>query len=192
MNATSLLKDAFTGPGSVTRIAGATLLVTTLAAQHPHPAFELAREKDVFSLVPNWKFFAPNPATHDFHYLYRTLDEDRQTSAWVELDLITNRKMIQAFWFSSRRREKAVFDICTAILKSIQKGDDPTNSPPFRVLTEFIRKQIRDASDASDVRGFQFSVVRAPGHDDSEDPEVLYVSTYLPMKPAGPAFLGAA
>ncbi|MFE6165691.1 hypothetical protein ACFQ7F_43085 [Streptomyces sp. NPDC056486] len=191
MNTTSLLKEAFTGPGAVTRFAGATLLVTTLAAQHPHPAFEIARSRDVFSLVPNWKFFAPNPATHDYHYLYRTLDENRQTSPWVELDLITNRKAIQAFWFSSRRREKAVFDICSAILKSIAKGSDPTGAPPFKVLAEFIKRQIRNAPNASDVRGFQFSVVRAAGHDESEDPEVLYVSTYLPMKSAPPAFLGA-
>ncbi|MEV6776102.1 hypothetical protein [Streptomyces syringium] len=192
MNATTLLKDAFTGPGALTRLAGAALLLTTLSAQHPHPAFERGREKDLFSLVPNWKFFAPNPATHDYHYLYRTLDENRETSPWIELDLIQDRRMIQAFWFSSRRTEKAVFDICSAIIKNIAKGEDPTGSPPFRVLAEFIRKQIRDSSNVSEVRGFQFSVVRASGHDDSEDPEVLYVSTYQAMNPVSPGFLRAA
>ncbi|MFP8963445.1 hypothetical protein ACLIYP_23260 [Streptomyces nanhaiensis] len=192
MNPTAFIKDAFTGPGAVTRLAGAALLVTTLAAQHPNAAFERAREKDLFSLVPNWKFFAPNPATHDYHYLYRTLDENRETSAWIELELIQNRKMSQAFWFSSRRTEKAVFDICSAILKNISKGEDPTGSPPFRVLAEFIRKQIRDSPNVSDVRGFQFAVVRAAGHDDSEEPEVLYVSTYQAMDPVTPAFLQAA
>ncbi|MDG9703534.1 hypothetical protein [Streptomyces sp. DH37] len=192
MNATAFLRDAFTGPGALTRLAGAALLVTTLAAQHPNPAFERAREKDLFSFVPNWKFFAPNPATHDYHYLYRTLDEKRETSSWIELDLIQKRRMTQAFWFSSRRTEKAVFDICSAIIKSIAKGEDPTGSPPYRVLSEFIRRQIRDTRNVSDVRGFQFAVVRATGHDESEDPEVLYVSTYQPMRPASPAFLRAA
>lgn len=61
MSVAAFLKEALTGPGAVTRLAGAALLVTTLAAQHPNPAFERAREKDLFSLVPNWKFFAPNP-----------------------------------------------------------------------------------------------------------------------------------
>ncbi|RBM10750.1 hypothetical protein [Streptomyces sp. PT12] len=192
MKVTDFVKEAFTGPGGVTRAAGAALLVTTLAAQHPHPAFEGIREKDLFSLIPNWKFFAPNPATHDFHYLYRTLDEKRETSPWIELDLIQTRKPIQAIWFSSRRREKAVFDICSSMLKSIAKGEDPTGSPPFRVLAEFIRKQIRDASNVTDVRGFQLAIVRAPGHDESEDPEVLYVSTYQPMIPVSVPFLKAA
>lgn len=192
MSVAAFLKEALTGPGAVTRLAGAALLVTTLAAQHPNPAFERAREKDLFSLVPNWKFFAPNPATHDYHYLYRTLDESHETSPWIELDLIQNRRMIQAFWFSSRRTEKAVFDICTAIIKNIAKGSDPTGTPPFRVLSEFIRRQIREAPNVADVRGFQFAVVRAAGHDDSEDPEVLYVSTYQAMTPTQPAFLRAA
>jgi hypothetical protein len=192
VNPTALLKDACTGPGAVTRLVGAALLVTTLAAQHPHPAFERARAKDLFSLIPNWKFFAPNPATHDYHYLYRTLDEDRRTSDWVELDLIEHRKMSQAFWFASRRSEKAVFDICTAIIKSIAKGEDPTDSPGFRVLAEFVRRQIRDSPQVSQVRGFQFAVVRAAGHDESEDPEVLYVSTYQAMNPVSPGFLKAA
>ncbi|RKN04868.1 hypothetical protein [Streptomyces radicis] len=192
MKVTDFVKEAFTGPGGVTRAAGAALLVTTLAAQHPHPAFEGLREKDLFSLIPNWKFFAPNPATHDFHYLYRTLDENRETSAWIELDLIQTRRPIQAIWFSSRRREKAVFDICSSMLKSIAKGEDPTGSPPFRVLAEFIRKQIREASNVTDVRGFQLAIVRAPGHDESEDPEVLYVSTYQPMIPVSVPFLKAA
>lgn len=188
MSFVSYVKDAFTGPGAVTRLAGAALLVTTLAAQHPNPAFERAREKDLFSLVPNWKFFAPNPATHDYHYLYRTLDVRRKTSPWVELDLIQNRRMTQAFWFSSRRQEKAVFDICTAVIKSIAKGDSPVDTPPFRVLSEFVRNRIRDASAAGEVRGFQFAVVRAAGHDDSEDPEVLYVSAYQDMSPAPRGF----
>ncbi|EHM28124.1 MULTISPECIES: hypothetical protein [Streptomyces] len=192
MKAAAFFKDTLTGPGAATRAIGAALLLTTLAAQHPHPAFERGRNKDLFSLVPNWKFFAPNPATHDYHYLYRTLDENRETSPWVELDLIENRRMIQAIWFSSRRTEKAVFDICSAIIKNIAKGEDPTGSPSFRVLAEFIRKQIRDAQDVSAARGFQFSVVRASGHDDSEDPEVLYVSTYQPMVAAAPGFLKAA
>ncbi|MGX2997511.1 hypothetical protein JNUCC64_25170 [Streptomyces sp. JNUCC 64] len=192
MSATTVLKDAFTGPGAVTRVAGAAALVATLLAQHPHSAFERLRERDVFSLLPNWKFFAPNPATHDYHYLYRTLDDDRRTSAWIELDLIVPRAPIQAVWFATRRTEKAVFDICTAILRRVSIGEDPTGMSSYRVLSEFIRKQIRETTGVSGVRGFQFSVVRAAGHDDSEDPEVLFVSAYQEMTPVPPGFLRAA
>jgi len=55
-----------------------------------------------------------------------------------------------------------------------------------------MRRQIREAPNLADVRGFQFAVVRAAGHDDSEEPEVLYVSTYQAMNPVPPDFLRAA
>ncbi|MFI8304001.1 hypothetical protein ACIF80_11195 [Streptomyces sp. NPDC085927] len=188
MNPTALLKDTFTGPGSLARVVGAGMLVATVAAQHPHPAFDRIRSKDLFSFVPNWKFFAPNPATHDFHYVYRTLDHAGETSEWSEIDMIEPRRMSQAFWFATRRPEKSVFDLCTAILQQAAKTGtrEVQKTPSYRVLAEFIRKTIRDRQGEADVKGFQFAVVRAAGHDTSEDPEPLFISPYTPMRRAGP------
>ncbi|MEE1788736.1 ABC transporter ATP-binding protein [Streptomyces sp. SP17BM10] len=38
------------------------MLLGTLATQHPHPAFNRLQLKDTFSLLPNWRFFAPTPS----------------------------------------------------------------------------------------------------------------------------------
>ncbi|MFE2945151.1 hypothetical protein ACFXKG_39910 [Streptomyces sp. NPDC059255] len=160
------------------------MLLATVAAQHPHPAFDRSRARDLFSLIPNWKFFAPNPAVHDFHYVYRTLEPGGGTSDWREIELIEPRRMSQAFWFATRRSEKAVFDICTAILQMAVKGGpgDVQNSSSYEVLVQFIRKTILDTpGTGAGVQGFQFAVVRAAGHDETEDPETLFVSPYTPM-----------
>lgn len=188
MKPTALFKDTFTGPGSLARIVGAGMLVATVAAQHPHPAFDRVRSRDLFSFVPNWKFFAPNPATHDFHYVYRTLDHADGTSEWSEIDMIEPRRMYQAFWFATRRPEKSVFDLCTAILQQATKSGatEVQKTSSYRVLAEFIRKTVRERQGAEHVKGFQFAVVRAAGHDTSEDPEPLFISPYTPMRPAGP------
>lgn len=181
-----LLKDTFTGPGSLARLVGAAALVATVAAQHPHPAFNRAVSKDIFSQIPNWKFFAPNPAVHDFHYVYRVLDHAGETSEWAEIEMIEPRKLRQAFWFATRRPEKAVFDLCTAILQQTARSGVAgirTNSS-YRVLAGFIRRMIRDThSRPSEVKGFQFGVVRAAGHDTTETPETLFVSPYTPLDP---------
>ncbi|MCX4670644.1 hypothetical protein OG453_28795 [Streptomyces sp. NBC_01381] len=193
MNPTTLLKDTFTGPGSLARVVGAGMLVATIAAQHPHPAFDRVRAKDLFSFVPNWKFFAPNPATHDFHYVYRTLDHTGGTSEWSEIDMIEPRKMYQAFWFATRRPEKSVFDLCTAILQQATQAGatEVQKTSSYRVLAEFIRKTIRDQQGDTNVKGFQFAVVRAAGHDTSEDPEPLFISPYTPMHRVGPHLAAA-
>ena len=90
MNITAHLREALTGPGAVTRLAGAALLVTTLAAQHPNPAFERAREKDLFSLVPNWKFFARNASScarpSSYCFFSRAWSSSRSVmSSWVAI-----------------------------------------------------------------------------------------------------------
>ena len=187
MNYRTFLREAFTGPGAMTRVVGATVLVATVAAQHPHPAFEGARHKDTFSVLPNWKFFAPNPATHDFHYLYRTLDHSGTTSPWAELEVSSQRKLRDAFWFPKRRLEKGVFDICSMILSGLGRGEDPSGTPAFELLTNFVKKVVRDRPDVNDIKGFQIALVSAAGHDDTEEPEVLFVSTYQPLNPRTPA-----
>ncbi|MCS0600552.1 hypothetical protein NX794_04795 [Streptomyces sp. LP11] len=194
MKPVALFKDTFTGPGSLARWVGAGMLVTTLAAQHPHLVFDRARTRDLFSMVPNWKFFAPNPAVHDFHYTYRTLDLDGETSEWREIEMIASRKLYQAFWFASRRPEKAVFDICTAILQEAQKGGirQAQTLSSYHLLVEFIRRTVREKQGEEAVKGFQFAVVRAAGHDRGEQPETLFVSPYTPMTTPAPQHLVVA
>ena len=105
-----------------------------------------------------------------------------------EIDMIEPRRMYQAFWFATRRPEKSVFDLCTAILQQATKSGatEVQKTSSYRVLAEFIRKTVRERQGAEHVKGFQFAVVRAAGHDTSEDPEPLFISPYTPMRPAGP------
>lgn len=179
------MRSLFTGPGAVARISAATMLVATLAAQHPNPTFNRIQLRDHFSFIPNWKFFAPNPATHDYHYLYRVLNADGQTSEWTSIDIIADRTMTQAFWFATRRSEKAVFDVCSEILQQMNKGIEVVRTmASYQLLCEFVRSIIAtDHPDASEVKGFQISILRAGGHDENEEPEVLFVSPYIPFDP---------
>ena len=51
--------------------------VVTLLSQHAQRTFDRLRPLDRIGLViPNWRFFAPEPAVHDFHLLYRIRDLD--------------------------------------------------------------------------------------------------------------------
>ncbi|MFD8086123.1 hypothetical protein ACFV4F_31005 [Kitasatospora sp. NPDC059722] len=175
----------FKGKGAAWRIAGAAMLLGTLATQHPHPAFNRLQLKDTFSLLPNWRFFAPTPAMHDYHFLYRTLGADGTTSPWEGLDVIEGRKPWQIAWFPTRRPEKAVFDICSEILHVIDKGFAVvTRTSAYRTLTEYLRATIHERGDAADVRGFQFALARATGYDRTQDPEMVFVSPYTPLDPA--------
>ncbi|MFF6995483.1 hypothetical protein ACFY93_11045 [Streptomyces sp. NPDC008313] len=175
-------QNLFTGPGSTVRILGAVMLACTVATQHPNPAFNRLQRKDTLSLLPNWRFFAPTPAMHDHHLLYRTLDESGETSVWRDIDVIAGRKMSQVVWFATRRQEKAVFDVCAEILRSLDKGFDyVVNLPAYRVLVGYIRQRMV-VDGFGDAEGFQFTLVRAAGYDDAEEPAALFISPYARLK----------
>ena len=183
-SAGDVLRRNLTGPGAVARAIGALVVVGTLCSQHPNHAFGRIARKDTFSgLFPNWRFFAPNPAQHDYHFFYRTLDEARETSAWQPVDVIEGRRLRQALWFPGRRPEKAVFDIGSELISHLDKGFAVvTRLPAYRMLVGYLRREIRETGTA-DVKGFQFTLVRAGGYDESEEPEVVFVSPYTPMCP---------
>lgn len=180
------LSSAFTGPGGLTRAAGAALLLGTLSAQHPNPLFNKAQKMDIFSaMFPNWRFFAPTPAQHDYHILYRTLNQEGETSPWRMVEVIVGRKLPQMFWFPGRRPEKAVFDIVTELITQLDKGfSGMMKLPSYRMLCAYLRHRIREDGNAEGVKGFQFTLVRATGYEES-DPEVVFVSPYTPMKSPG-------
>ncbi|MFE7096190.1 hypothetical protein [Streptomyces erythrochromogenes] len=172
----------FTGPGGVARLAGAALLVATVAAQHPNPVFNRLQIKDTFSLLPNWRFFAPSPAMHDYHFLYRTLSASDETSPWQTVDVIAGRKLRQIAWFPGRRPEKAVFDVCSEILQLMDKGfNNGVQSPPYRLMAAHLRGLIGAAGPA-DVKGFQFALARDTGFDATEEPSMIFMSPYTPMQ----------
>lgn len=181
MRGPTLTKRLLTGPGSATRIAGAVMLVCTIANQHPNTAFNRLQRKDTLSLLPNWRFFAPTPAMYDYHLLYRTLGKDGATSPWKEIDAIAGRRFRQIVWFPSRRQEKAVFDVCSEILRHVDKGFEFVMSiPAYRALLSYMENHIR-AGEARDVNGFQFTLVRAAGYDTAEEPKTLFIAPYTPL-----------
>lgn len=182
----SAFSRAFTGPGGLTRAAGAAVLLGTLSAQHPNPLFNKAQKVDIFSLLfPNWRFFAPTPAQHDYHILYRTLNHAGETSSWRMVEVIVGRKLPQIFWFPGRRPEKAIFDIVTELISQLDKGfTGMVKLPAYRILCAFLRYRIREEGEAAGVKGFQFTLVRATGYEETE-PEVIFVSPYTSMTSPG-------
>jgi hypothetical protein len=184
------LRQALTA-GSLTEAAVIAALAVwfgvTLVSQHPNRMFDRLRTLDRFGIViPNWRFFAPEPAQHDMHVVYRVLTADGGQTAWSEGNSIRERSWVQAVWFPERRRDKAVFDISAELLPLLgAPGADVTAMPAYRVLREFIEAAVRrEHAEAPLPKGFQFALVRGGGYDEAGDPEYLLFSPFHPLKDA--------
>lgn len=165
-------------------------LLATAASQHPNNMFDRFRRYDRTGvLIPNWRFFAPEPARHDFHVLHRVLTADDEATPWRETRHFTPRRWLHAVWFPDHRRDKAIFDVCHDLIKHLQvPGRDLTHMPAYIVLRDFVESVVRDEYAAAEPpQGFQFTVARYTGHDHDHEPEFILVSPYVPLRAATPA-----
>ncbi len=136
------------------------------------------------SAVPNWRFFAPHPAVHDFHLLYRTLSADDETPEWTRLSLTPDRTVQHAIWFPGHRLGKAIFDVGDEILRHQSEGFAVlTKLPSYRILVDCLRREIRESAESPQPKGFRFAFARSTGYDMSEEPEMMFISPYTPMDP---------
>ncbi|UUU20184.1 hypothetical protein [Streptomyces sp. DSM 40750] len=182
------LKNVFTGEGAPWRIAGAALLLLTLAGQHPHQHFGRVRSRDHFSLLPNWRFFAPHPAMFDFHFLYRMVSGDGAASGWRDASGIEDRKPLHLLWFPTRRADKSVFDACQEILPRLDQGfAAAAHTPGYRLISEHVRTRIAAEETDQDVKGFQFALASGTGYDMRQGPQLMFVSPFVPLDPHAPS-----
>ncbi|MER6915076.1 hypothetical protein ABT354_25655 [Streptomyces sp. NPDC000594] len=163
----------------------AAWLLLSLVSQHPHQVFDRFRRYDkVGLLIPNWRFFAPQPARHDFHLLFRTIADDGTESDWQAATRIHRRDWAQVVWFPGRRQEKAIFDICSELVQLVgSKAARVVEAPGYRLLRNFVNRLLDENPPAGEISGFQFLVVRYSGHDHSEEPQYSFVSPFIPYAP---------
>lgn len=157
-------------------------VLATAASQHPHKLFDLLRQRDPTGLgLPNWRFFAPEPAQHDFHLLHRVLRTDGEQTPWIETQPIADRQWSHMVFFADRRREKGMFDVGNEIIQVLTKPElDVTNTVPFELLRNRVEREIA-ATEAERPLGFQFLLARSTGHDETGEPDYVLTSPFIPL-----------
>ncbi|WP_148071466.1 hypothetical protein [Streptomyces sp. I6] len=194
------MRAARTSPGRVwaARAAEAGFAVwlgATVLSQHPIRTFDRLRRYDRMNvLIPNWRFFAPHPAQHDCHLLYRTLSGTGEASLWKRASTITGRSWTHVVWDPARRREKGFLDLCNEFTNRTNKGLELTGSVPYRLMAAFVLRHIRHSDpDWPDITGYQFLIVQSGGYEESEELRYRFTSPFVPVthdapdaRPRGP------
>jgi hypothetical protein len=155
----------------------------TAASQHPNRTFDRFRRYDRSGLlIPNWRFFAPEPARHDFQVLHRVLPAEGEETPWQESRDVAPRSWAQAVWFPTHRRDKSIFDTCHELLTYMHGGHDVLGSPGYQLITDFVEGRVRaEYAGRPQPQGFQWLVVRHTGHDEANDPDLLLVSHFVAL-----------
>jgi hypothetical protein len=162
----------------------AAWLVVTVSNHHPLSQFDRLRPYDRTGLlIPNWRFFAPEPAQHDFQILHRVLSADGEQSPWRQTRRFASRAWAHMIWFPDRRHDKALFDICNELLMAKGTGvRDVSRTAPYRLLRDFVAYTVRQEHAGGEMpQGFQFVIAQDAGHDEEREPVYLLVSEFVSL-----------
>lgn len=152
--------------------------VMTVAQQANKP-LAISKRIDPTSMgIPNWRFFAPTPARHDFNVLYRDKLADGTLTPWREQQISKDRTLLQMFWHPHRRMEKALFDVASELLAASDKVTSLERvqlTVSYLALLNFVTNQVEHQAGAHQV---QFLIAQSAGHDESIEPRMLFLSDF--------------
>ncbi|SFE65249.1 hypothetical protein SAMN04487819_12043 [Actinopolyspora alba] len=138
-----------------------------LLCQLPYRALDRLRALDRAGVwLPDWRFFAPEPAGHDFRVAYRVVHPDDDTSSWWSEAGAGRRVPAHILWFPERREDKALFDVCSELLEQHDRGPERlTELPTFRLLADRVcRSLLLEGRFTGNTVSFQFRVDQCPGY----------------------------
>ena len=122
-------------------------------------------------LLPNWKFFAPEPGTSDFRVVARTyLNGD--WSRWTEVFGI-ERSRLRCLWNPAKFEVKAVFDAVNHLLEEYSSGEDTVAlSWPYLVLLQDVVSRTSPGT-----QKVQFAIIRSQGFIPNREISAAFVSS---------------
>ncbi|QCB94981.1 hypothetical protein [Cellulomonas shaoxiangyii] len=169
--------------GAVVTLLGSWFLASVVK-QEPTRRLKALDKLDGWGIVlPEWRFFAPNPGVHDTHLLYRDQLADGSLTPWKECFPAEQRRVSQILWHPDRRAEKVVMDAIGEIIrvldsKVLQKKEDLQVTITYLVLLNYATHGREHPPGA---RRTQFLIARSTGHEESDAPLLLFLSNLHPL-----------
>jgi hypothetical protein len=156
-------------------VAATALLLTALTQRRGWRLEQMLRARDVFSVLPLWTFFAPNPGTTDTRLLWREAFSTGATSHWHELSPPRRGGAWQAVWNPNRRIQKAIADAGALLAESRSREelDVVMLSVPYLMLLTYVAAQVGSAHGIAR----QFLLVQTSGDEPAFDEVTILVTS---------------
>jgi hypothetical protein len=149
-------------------------LIISLLSQLQVKLVAPLKAHDVFSLIPNWSFFAPRPGTSDYHLVYRDLGADGEWGKWREIPLAERRTLMGAIWNPQKRRTKTLSDVVRGLIRLAHDRvlNDFSLTLPYLSILNYISAFPRSSA----CLQTQFMILQSEGFLDERDPAFLFLS----------------
>lgn len=148
--------------------------IISALAQLDIPGVAALKTHDIFSLIPNWSFFAPRPGTSDYHLLFRDSSPTGPAGKWREISLHDKRTLWGAVWNPQKRKSKTLSDVVRALVRLAQDRSlkDYSLTLPYLAILNYVSSIPRDMRSQQT----QFMILKSDGFFSEEDPQFLFMS----------------
>lgn len=149
----------------------------TVVAQYPDDNYGKLRRLRFINgsfLIPNWKFFAPNPGTEDFVLLYRQfMSDDKDWGSWEYVIKPRPPRIWHPLFSPTSRQDKGILDIVTTLqsMSGIEALDAQVQACRSLLQNTIIRTTPKDGT----VQQIQVMIARGKGFDPDGKPAYDYV-----------------
>jgi hypothetical protein len=126
------------------------------------------RSKDIFHLLPNWRFFAPVPARRDYHLEYRTRSPKGLVSRYQRVNLLQERIWLTTLWYPRKRLRKSFNTSIRRILRCKARFGEAAalRCVAYLHLLNYLENSVADSRESA----FQFRIITST--DYAEDVKI--------------------
>lgn len=168
--------------GVAVSVGFAAWLVASVFSQHPLRSFDRVRSLDKLGvLIPDWRFFSPEPVKEDYVVLFRFEDLEGGISPWRRAaEPAKKRKIYHGLWYPEQRYNRGLMSLCEMIIGDISSGTylpgrSITPSQLISVLIEARMSQLNLKHSGS----YQFAIATEAEYDPKHESAFLFVSPTL-------------
>jgi hypothetical protein len=127
------------------------------------------KKNDLLNILPNYKFFCPNPIRHDYFLYYRKVMQDSSWSDWEKMSVGKKTPMLCLLWNPLKKERKVFYRMAKDLKRKktqYQKRKDPEI---YKHLHDFVKLN-------ADAKSYQFKIVSCEFRNDIIEQKELYTS----------------
>jgi hypothetical protein len=125
--------------------------VFSILSQSTNTLTERLKSRDLLNLLPNYKFFCPNPIRNDYHLYYRGR-KDESVGEWKEIRIGRRIPLLCAIWNPYKRERKVFYKIVKTVRKHYINKNKRPYGHAYLLLLDFVQGREPDSFDSIQFR----------------------------------------
>jgi len=139
--------------------------------------------KNIFHLVPNFRFFAPVPIRKDYYLEYRLIKPSLRTTKWTRIEFFRERTLLSIIWYPEKRWRKTYNTYSKRIIRLLSSSNPKAAVKSISYLHLLTFLQNINSVSVKDSKGLQFRIVSKQAFGEKTNPRLILISDWhFPLK----------